>query len=110
MNIGETIKEIAAAKKVPATKLASAIGRTRQKVYDIYKGKTSPRVDELIKIADVLNTPVGIFFKDSPMEYKIDDVIILRNEIETLKVNVQDLKTAGAYILKLLIKDAENIL
>ena len=109
MNIGETIKEIAAAKKVPATKLASAIGRTRQKVYDIYKGKTSPRVDELIKIAEILNTPVGIFFKDVPVNYKNDDVIILRNDVDTLKINVDDLKKAGAYIIRLLLKDVDEI-
>ena len=64
MEIGKRIKEVAEAKKVSAIELAKALGKSRQAIYDIYKGKVSVNIDLLEKIAFALDKPMIHFFKD----------------------------------------------
>jgi len=110
MNVGENIREAAVNKKITASKLAGIVGKTRQWVFDLYNGKTSPRVNDLVKIAEALDTPVEYFLLGFPVHDESDDFHKLQTDIEILKTNVDDLKKAGAYILRLIIKEADDFL
>ena len=62
MDIGQRIKEIAESKNISAKELADHIGRTRQAVYDIYRGKVSVNVELLSKICEKLNIEMPELF------------------------------------------------
>ena len=65
MYIGQKIKEIAVKNKISAIELADMLGKSRQAIYDIYRGKVSVNIDLLEKIAISLNEPIVNFFSDS---------------------------------------------
>lgn len=110
MNLGENIRAAAVKKKISTVKLANIVGKTRQWIFDLYNGKTSPRVSDLVKIAEALDTPVEYFLLGIPDQDKADDLQKLKTDVEILKTNVDDLKQAGAYILRLIIKEADDFL
>jgi len=62
MEIGQRIKEMAESKNISAKELADHIGRTRQAIYDIYRGKVSVNVEMLSKICEKLNIEMPELF------------------------------------------------
>lgn len=69
MSVGLKIREIVKSKNVTPQQLGNMIGKTKQKVYDMYNERVSVKVDELIKIAKVLNEPVINFLIGDPDAY-----------------------------------------
>ena len=84
MEIGKRIKEVAEAKKVSAIELAKALGKSRQAIYDIYKGKVSVNIGLLEKIAFALDEPMIHFFKD-PEKPLIDRQALKEIIVEIIK-------------------------
>ncbi len=115
MNIGERIRQIAKEKGISAQNLGEAIGRKRQWVYDIYNGRISVNVDQLLKIARVLNEPIGNFLITNPDAYydmipyvipiqeilKLSEQIQLHAKIGEGMVHLRIFKTPdGMYIME----------
>ncbi|NQV02375.1 MAG: helix-turn-helix transcriptional regulator [Bacteroidia bacterium] len=71
MEIGKRIKDVAERKKISAVELADELGKSRQAIYDIYKGKVSVNIDLLEKIALALDEPMVSFLQE-PAKPSID--------------------------------------
>jgi len=104
MKIGERIQQIAKSKDISAQKLGEAIGRTRQAIYDIYNGRVSVNVDQLLEIAKVLKEPVGNFLITNPDAYydMIPNVIPIQ-EILKLSKQIQEHAKRGEGMVHLRI-------
>jgi len=59
MTIGERIKEARKKKGLTQEELAGKLGCTKQSIAQYEKGRRSPKIDGLIKIAEALNIPVS---------------------------------------------------
>ena len=104
MNIGEEIRYIAKKRKISAQKLGEAIGRTRQGVYDIYNGRVSVSVDQLLDIAKVLKTPLGRFLMTDPDAYydMIPNVLPIQEVLKHMQhIHEQTKRGAGLVNLRI---------
>ena len=59
MTIGERIKQARKAKGLTQEELAEKLGCTKQSIAQYEKGRRSPKIDGLIKIAESLNIPTS---------------------------------------------------
>jgi len=123
MLIGEKIKIIAGSKGVSVLELAKRLGRTRQGIYDIYNSRVSVSVDQLKKIAEVLEEPILNFLVDDQDSYYdiIPQVIPIREIIKHIQqvhehasrgegmVNLRIFRTRdGMYIMESEFRKMQN--
>ena len=109
MSVSSNIKEIAKSKNVTPQQLGKMIGKTKQKIYDMYNDRVSVKVDELIKIAKVLNEPVISFLiGDSNTYYDMMPRAIPIEEIREFMNYVHENAKEGRGVVNIYINKSKE--
>lgn len=101
--LGEKIKEIRKNKKFTQEELAWKVGVSPNFIGLIERGKKKPSIETLIKISEVLETPISTLFDDFKYQVKEEDVLIKKIS-SFLKEGTEKEKKVIYQIVKSIIK------
>ena len=80
VNVGVRLRELREARKISMRGLATKSGLSANALSMIERGRTSPSVSTLYKIADALDVPITEFFGPQPVK---QDVILIKADERT---------------------------
>lgn len=97
MDIGSKIKEIRTKKKISQRKLAEKIGVSGQFISLVEIGKSTPSIDTLNKIADVLEVPINDLLGGENDYYTLEEIVKIIDDKslkESDRIAVEKIKNA----------------
>ena len=109
--IGNRIRKLRESKDYSQDNMGVELGITAGAYAKIERGESDPSATRLIRIAEILDVDVAVFFQDAPNPINAQDdikkygiatkqdisglqeiILLLKNELETLKIEVRHAK------------------
>ena len=97
--LNENIKVIRKAKGLSQEELAVKLNVVRQTISKWETGLSVPDADMLIRISEVLETPVSTLLGQTITEEKADDLKIISEKLEVINLQLAQRKEMGRRIL-----------
>ncbi|MEO0594848.1 MAG: helix-turn-helix transcriptional regulator [Chloroflexota bacterium] len=100
-NLAKNIKQAIQDSGMTITVIADRLGKSREWVYSIQRGKSNPTVDSLIDLSHVLRVPLSVFFEGigyapeiKSLEQRVAD---LERNLTLLEGTVHVMQKGGVY-------------